>query len=196
MEVMDYLLAAALGIALAAATGFRVFLPWLAVALAARFGWYDLAPAFAWMVAWPVIAMLAVATLAEIAAYYVPGIDHTLDALAAPLALVAGTLVMAVPLWDLPPVLKWSAAIIAGGGAAGLTHTLGALVRAKSAVATGGLANPLVASGESGGALLLVVLALALPLLALAAVLVCVVLAVRAWRRPSRAAGARPAARG
>jgi hypothetical protein len=103
-----------------------------------------------------------------------PGVDNLLDAIATPVAIGAGTMMVAAPLWDMPPLLKWTAAVIAGGGAAGLTHGVTSLLRAKSTLATGGLANPLVATTELGGALGLSLLALALPVLALLLVVVMV----------------------
>jgi hypothetical protein len=50
-----------------------------------------------------------------------------------------------------PPMVKWATAIIAGGGIAGLTQSVTTLVRAKSTVMTGTLANPAVATAELGG---------------------------------------------
>jgi uncharacterized membrane protein YoaK (UPF0700 family) len=55
-------------------------------------------------------------------------------------------------------------------------------------VATGGLGNPLVASGELLGATLLALLALLVPLLALAAVVALAALASRRWWRRRRPA--------
>jgi hypothetical protein len=185
VSLPESLLALALGISLAAAVGFRVFLPLLVVALAAKNGWMDLPAAFGWLDSGTAIAMLAVAAIAEVIAYYLPGVDHMLDVLAAPLAVIAGTLLVAAPLWDLPPLLKWTTAVIAGGGAAGLTQGLTSLLRAKSLLATGGLANPVVSTGELGSALLLSFLALLLPVAAL--LLVAVVLAV-VFRRIRRLA--------
>jgi hypothetical protein len=179
----DYLLAVALGISLAAAVGFRVFIPVLAVALAARGGYVHLAPSFDWLVSNSAIAMLAVAAVAEVAAYYIPGVDNVLDALTTPLALMAGTLMVAVPLWDLPPLLKWTTAVIAGGGAAGITQSLTSLLRAKSTLTTGGLANPVVSTAELGGSVLLSVLALLVPVVALIMVVVSVVWLFRRFRR-------------
>ena len=132
VEVGEVLLSLALGIGLAAAVGLRVFIPLLVVALAAYFGKIPLAPALSWLATLPAIVMLAIAATVEVAGYYIPGVDNVLDTIAAPLALVAGTFVVDAPLWDLPPLLKWSAAILAGGGAAGLTHGVTSLLRAKS----------------------------------------------------------------
>jgi hypothetical protein len=127
--------------------------------------------------------MLAVAAVVEIGAYYIPGVDNLLDTIAAPLAIVAGTLMVAAPLWDLPPLLKWTAAIIAGGGAAGLTHGLTSLIRAKSTLTTGGLANPVVSTVELGGSVLLSILALLVPVAALILLVLAAVLLFRWLRR-------------
>ncbi|MEO8315114.1 MAG: DUF4126 domain-containing protein [Pseudomonadota bacterium] len=183
MSVPEYLLAAALGISLAAAVGFRVFVPVLVVAVAARSGHLNLAPSFDWLLTNTALAMLAVAALAEVAAYYIPGVDNVLDALTTPLALLAGTLMVAAPLWDLPPLLKWTTAVIAGGGAAGITQTVTSLLRAKSTLATGGLANPAVSTAELGGSLLLSILALLVPVAALLLVVLSLVLLFRWLRR-------------
>ena len=63
-----------------------------------------------------------VAALAETLAYYIPAVDNLLDALATPAALIAGTIVSAAVMTDVPPMVKWTAAVIAGGGIAGLTQ--------------------------------------------------------------------------
>jgi Domain of unknown function (DUF4126) len=183
MNTLEYVLAGALGVSLAAATGFRVFVPVLVAAIAARFGFLHLPEQVSWLGSNLAILMLAVAAAAEVAAYYIPGVDNVLDALVTPLAVVAGTMMVAAPLWDLPPVLKWSAAIVAGGGAAGLTQGLTSLLRAKSTIATGGLANPVVATAELGGSVVLSVMAVLLPLLAFALFVVCVVMLWRWVRR-------------
>ncbi len=186
MSLPEYLLAAALGVSLAAAVGFRVFVPLLVVAVAAKFGWMELPAAFGWLGSATAIAMLAVAAAAEIAAYYIPGVDNLLDAIAAPLAVIAGTMLVAAPLWDLPPLIKWTTAVIAGGGAAGVTQGLTSLLRAKSTLATGGLANPVVSTGELGGSLLLSILALLMPMAALLLVALALLLVFRRIRRLAR----------
>lgn len=185
MDVGETLLALALGIALAAAVGLRIFVPLLVVSVAAFFGKVHLAPAFDWLGTVPAMAMLGVAAAVEIAAYYIPGVDNVLDAIATPVALGAGTLMVAAPLWDMPPLFKWTAAVIAGGGAAGITHGVTSLLRAKSTLATGGLANPVVATTELGGALGLSILALAVPLFALLLVAIVVVAVFWLLRRRS-----------
>ena len=132
--------------------------------------------------------MLGVAALVEILAYYIPGVDNLLDVLATPAAVVAGTLVSAAVITDLPPMLKWTTAIIAGGGVAGLTQGVTALLRAKSTVLTAGVGNPVIATAELGGSLLVSLLALAAPLVALLVVIVFLWLAMRLIRRIARSA--------
>jgi hypothetical protein len=184
---LDLLLAGGVGVALAAATGLRIFLPLLGLGIAAHLGWAPLAPGFTWLASPAAITVLAVAAVAEIAAWYLPGLDHLLDVLAAPAAITAGIVATAAVLVDLPPWLQWPVAVIAGGGSAGLMQGASTLLRAKSGLATGGLGNPLVATGELGGAALLTGLALLLPLLALLLTLIALwaaaSLARRGWRR-------------
>lgn len=187
METLDYLFAAAIGISLAAAAGLRVFLPLLVIALAGRAGMVELSATFDWLVGWPAIAALGAAAAVEIAAYYMPGVDNLLDLLAGPLALVAGTLLVVAPLWELPPLVKWTTAIVAGGGAAAITQSLSSLLRLKSTLGTGGLANPAVATGELGGSLLLSALALLLPVASLALVVIVLVWVLRRLARRNAA---------
>jgi len=171
-----------LGVGLAAATGFRVFLPMLIVSGAAYTGHLPLADSFAWLGTPSALTMLGVAAVVEILAYYVPGVDNLLDSLATPAALVAGTIVSAAVMTDVPPMAKWTAAVIAGGGVTGLTQGATAILRAKSTVLTGGIGNSVIATAELGGALLLTLLALAAPLAALAVVILFLWLAIRLLR--------------
>ncbi len=183
MDLTSILLSLALGVGLAAAVGLRVFLPLLLLALGAWSGKIPVTDSFQWLATWPAVLTLGIATIAEIAAYYLPGIDHLLDVIAAPVAVVAGTVAAAAVMTDLPPLIKWTTAIIAGGGAAGLTQGMSSLIRVKSAATTGGIGNPVVATGELGGSLLLSLLAIFVPVLALAAVVLFLWIAVRMVRR-------------
>jgi len=188
MSDLDLALSIALGVGLAAASGFRAFVPMLVVSVAAYTGHLPLGENFAWLATPGALIMLVVAALIEILAYYIPGVDNLLDALATPAAVVAGTLVSAAVITDLPPMLKWTTAIIAGGGVAGLTQGVTALLRAKSTVLTAGVANPVIATAELGGSLLVSLLALAAPLVALLAVILFLWLAMRLIRRIARSA--------
>ncbi|MFY9837443.1 MAG: DUF4126 domain-containing protein [Xanthobacteraceae bacterium] len=182
----DYGLSIVLGIALAAATGFRIFLPMLIVSVAAYTGHLPLASNFAWLGTPAALIMLSVAAVAEILAYYIPVVDNLLDALATPAAFVAGAVVSAAVMTDVPPMVKWTAAVIAGGGIAGLTQGLTGMLRAHSTVLTGGLGNSVIATAELGGALLITFLALAAPVAAIALVILFMWLTIRLLRRVFR----------
>jgi hypothetical protein len=173
------LIGIALGIGLAAATGFRIFIPLLIAGLAARFDVLPLGDSFQWLESTPALLMLGTAAVAETLAYYIPGVDHVLDVVASPATLAAGVVASASVMTDIPPAVMWPVAVIAGGGAAGLTKGSTALLRAKSGVMTGGLANPVVSTVETVGATGLAVLAIAVPLLCLAAVVALLYWATR-----------------
>lgn len=183
INALDTLLSIALGVGLAAAVGLRVFMPLLVLSIAAYTGKLELSESFQWLGTLPALLMLAVAAVAEVAAYYIPGVDNLLDTIATPTALVAGTIAAAAVMTDLPPIVKWTTAVIAGGGAAGLTQGVTSLLRAKSTAATGGLGNPVVATGELGGALLLSLLAIVAPIVALVLVVLMCWGIVKALRR-------------
>jgi hypothetical protein len=183
MAGTEVALSIALGVGLAAAVGFRVFLPMLVMSIAAYTGHLTLSSGFAWLGSAPALLTLALAALLEIIAYYIPGVDNLLDALATPAALIAGTVVAAAVMVDLPPLVKWTTAVIAGGGAAGLTQGITSLLRLKSTGLTGGLGNHIIATGELGGALGVSLLALAAPVLAVALVAVFCWFAIRVLRR-------------
>ena len=190
MSESDLALSIALGVGLAAAAGFRVFLPLLVMSAAAITGHLPLSEGFAWLATPTALAMLSAAALLEVLAYYIPGVDNLLDALAAPAAIVAGVIASAAVMTDLPPIVKWTTAVIAGGGAAGLIHGASAALRASSTLSTGGLGNSVLATGELAGGLLISLLALAAPLAALALLIIIGVVAVRLVRRLLRRAPA------
>ena len=160
----------------------------LMVSGAAYTGHLQLDSSFAWLGTSAALTMLGAAALAEVLAYYVPVIDNLLDTLAAPAALIAGTIVSAAVMTDVPPMMKWTAAVIAGGGIAGLTQGLTGILRAHSTVLTGGLGNPVVATAELGGAVLISFLALVAPAAAVALVILFLLMAIRLLRRFFRGA--------
>jgi hypothetical protein len=176
---MESLLSIALGIGLAAAAGFRIFVPLLVAGVAARSGFFPLTEGFQWLASTPAMLMLGTAAVIEVLAYYVPGVDHLLDLVAGPAAVVAGVVASASVMTDIPPAVMWPVAVIAGGGVAGFTKGATALLRAKSGVMTAGLANPVVATVETVGSTVVAVLAVAVPLLCLALVVALLCAAAR-----------------
>lgn len=188
---METFFSVLIGLGLSAACGFRVFVPLLVMSLASRsgVGHLVLGDGFAWIGSNPALIAFGAATLLEIAGYYIPWVDNVLDAVATPTAIIAGILVSASAFTDVSPFLKWSLAILAGGGTTAMFQGLTATARQISSFTTGGLGNPLVATIEAGGSALLAVLAITLPILASFVVFGLLFLAVR-WlllRRPARA---------
>lgn len=183
---METLLSVIVGIGLSAACGFRVFVPMLGISIAALSGHLHLAPGFEWMSSWPAVLAFSVATLLEIAAYYIPWVDHLMDVLTTPAAIVAGTIATASMVSDVSPFLKWSLAIIAGGGVSGLIQAGTVALRAGSTGTTGGLANPLVSTGEMIGSVATTIFAIVLPVICLIVVgLICYML-IRTLKRMAR----------
>jgi len=150
--MQEIILSICLGIGLAASAGFRVFLPLLALSLAGHYEIVPLSDSWLWISSTISIGILAIATIAEIFAYYIPWFDNILDTLAIPLATIAGTAVMVSAVADLSPVVTWALAIIAGGGTAATIKSAMGATRLTSTATTGGLANPMVATVETGTA--------------------------------------------
>ena len=180
---IEVVLSLAVGLALAAAAGLRVFLPLLILGGASRLGWVPLVSDFNWLASDVGLGALAVAVVLEVGAYFIPWVDNVLDVAAGPLAIVSGALAVAAVTTELPPGLRWVLAIVAGGGTAGVVQGLTALTRLKSTAATGGVANPLLAALELFGAIATSVVAVVLPVVALVLVIAFVLLIRRAGAR-------------
>jgi hypothetical protein len=180
---MGTLLSLGVGLGLSAACGFRVFVPLLAASIAAQASYLTLAPGFEWIGTSQALYAFATATLLEVLAYSIPWLDNLLDTLATPAAVIAGMLASAAVFTDLPPLLRWSLAIIGGGAAAGMVQGATGLLRLKSTLLSGGLANSVVSSLELVGSLVLAVVALTVPVVAL---LLAVSLCVGAFRLAGR----------
>lgn len=172
-----------LGVGLAASVGFRVFLPLFALSLASYFGVWELNETWQWIGSIAALITLGVATLAEIFAYFIPWVDNLLDSIAIPLAAIAGTAVMVSTVANLDPVVTWSLAIIAGGGTATAIKGAGASTRLASTVTTGGVANPLVSSVETGTAVVVATASIFAPILAAFLVIVILVFVFMIYRR-------------
>lgn len=163
-----------LGIGLSASAGFRVFIPLLVAAVAGKFGWLPLTDGFAWMASWPAIICFGTATLAEVAAYYIPVVDNFLDTITTPMAIMAGTLLATSVIPVDSELLKWTTGILLGGGAAGVVQTGTALLRLFSTKATAGFGNPVVATTEHAAAFGTSIFAIIAPVLAGILVLVLI----------------------
>ena len=162
----EIILSILMGIGLSAASGFRIFIPFLVLSIASYTGNISLADSFSWIGTLPALVTFGAATLIEIAGFYIPWIDNLLDTIASPAAVVAGIILTASVVTGMSPLLTWSLAIIAGGGIAGTIQALTGLTRATSSLTTGGLGNPAVSTVESGSSLTLSAIALFIPLIA------------------------------
>lgn len=188
-STMDTAIAIMIGIGLAAACGLRVFVPLLVLAIAARFNVVALGTSFSWLSTDAALIAFSVATVLEIVAYKVPWLDHLLDTVASPAAVVAGSLIAASQIGmvqGISPMWQWAAAIIAGGGAAAAMQATSVTTRAASTVATGGIANPLISTFQSLLSIVMSIVAVLLPILAIVLLLAFAGLAALLIRRLRR----------
>ena len=155
----------AMGLALAACAGLRAFLPLLVVGLAGRLELVPLSDSFAWLATAPALVVLTVAVVAELLGDKVPVVDHALDVLGTLVKPVAGTLLAASVLTDLPPLPAAVLALCTGGAVSAGVHLSKAKVRLLSTAATGGIGNPLLSILEDVAAAVGSVAALVVPLL-------------------------------
>jgi len=184
---LPYILSAFIGIGLAAATGFRVFLPMFAVSLASYLHWIPTSESFEWLSSLPALITTGIAMIAEILAYYIPFIDHLLDTISVPMATIAGSILFASQFTELGTFPQWALALIAGGGTAATISSGFAGIRAASTATTGGLGNNLVGTTETAGAGIMSVLAMAAPVIAaifaIITLVLVIILARKAWRK-------------
>ena len=180
MNEFDVIIALSMGLGLAAASGFRVFLPPFLLSIAVRADAVDvnlMDTPFEYFDSNVAVILLGVATVAEFAGYYVPWVDNLLDSIASPAAVVAGSGMTALVLYgNTDPVIQWSLAIIAGGGVTAIVQGATVVTRGISTTLTAGFANPIVSTGENLASVILAIIAMVLPILA--AVLVAVLIGV------------------
>jgi hypothetical protein len=176
---METLLGIAIGIGLSAACGFRVFVPLLVMNLMSLIGQLHLSSGFAWIGNYYATVAFGTATIVEILGYYIPWLDHLLDIVATPAAVIAGTIATASMVTDIAPFLKWTLALIAGGGIAGLVQGTTVTLRAKSLISTAGIGNPVVSTLELVGSIITALLAILAPILCLALITFVCILVVR-----------------
>lgn len=172
------------GLGLSVACGFRIFTPMLVVSIASYTGNLDLADSLAWLGELPALIAFGVATVGELILHYVPFLDNALDVIEAPLVFIAGTILSASVVTDLDPLMQWGFAAIAGGGSAELVKLETAGLRGLSTATTGGVGNPILATAENGGAVLLPIVAILLPVAILVFLLALVgstALVIKKW---------------
>jgi hypothetical protein len=195
------------GLGLSAACGLRVFLPLFIAAIATRAGALVVGPEFSWLGSNAAIVLFGTATVVEIVGFLVPWVDHVLDLLAAPLAAVAGAILMTSQLVSLAPsaegaaamplihpAVAWSLGIIIGASAASGVEAASIAGRLSSSVLTIGWLNPIYGMFETGLALVFSLITIWLPMLAGIVVLMFLPLLllavwrILAWRSKQRRA--------
>jgi Domain of unknown function (DUF4126) len=142
---VETILSICLGIGLASASGFRVFLPVFALSLASYFNVIPLNESWTWIGGLPALISFGAAMVFEIFGYYIPFIDNVLDTIATPLAAIAGFVIMSSTVVDISPAITAILAIIAGSGSASAMQALTTTTRLASSVKTAGIGNPIVA---------------------------------------------------
>ncbi len=187
MNGMELFLALSLGLGLAAASGFRVFLPPFLYGLAIRFDYTPIdipvQGASEWMSSDVGLILLGSAMALEILAYYIPWLDNLMDTIASPAAIVSGIVMVSSTLTETDPIIQWALAIIIGGGVSGTIQVGTVSVRALSTMTTGGIANPLVSTVEAGACIFCTILAILLPLIALLLTIPALFLSVKFFYR-------------
>jgi hypothetical protein len=172
-----------LGISLAASVGFRIFVPFFVLSLAAHYQIVPLNENWEWVGTTAAILTLGIATIVEIAAYLIPWVDHLLDTIAIPLAAIAGTAIMLSTIANFDPLFTWVLAIIAGGGTATAIKSSTSTTRLASTTATAGLANPVVSVLESGTSVFLSIVAVFLPIAAILIVIAILWFVVKLFKK-------------
>lgn len=183
---METLAALCVGVCLSAACGLRVFVPMLAMGVAARLGMLHPAHGFEWISTWPALVAFGSACVLEVGATLVPWLDHAVDVVATPAAIIAGTLATAAQIDGAGPLVSWATGLAAGGTAAGLVQATSVGTRLASTTTTAGFLNPILNVLHSALAAVMSVLAIAVPIFAgvlLVSLIVLGVVTVRAWRR-------------
>lgn len=180
---IETIISICLGIGLAASVGFRVFLPLFALSLASYFNVWNLNESWQWIGGLTALITLGVATLVEIFAYYIPYVDNALDTISVPLAAFAGTVVMLSTVVDLSPVITWALAIIAGAGTASAISTSSSGTRLASTASTGGLANPIFSTLETGTAVTMSIVSIFFPILAIVLVVIMLFIIFKLFKK-------------
>lgn len=175
-----------IGLGLAATAGFRVFVPLLIGSLAVRGGMVQPSEEFLWIASDMALILFSVATVLEIAAYYIPWLDNLLDTIATPAAIIAGILLSGTFIGESTGLFRWTVAIIAGGGFAALVQGITVVLRGGSSATTGGLGNPILATFELIGSLVMGVLSLFAPILVIVVIVLLSIFVIKRIVRKRR----------
>lgn len=185
------MLAALTGAGLSAAAGLNAYIPFLLVALIARFTDVITLPhQYAWIESWWAIGIAAVLLLSELVLDKIALVDHINDAVGTFVRPATGGLIFAATtaaedfeqgssfMADNPWV-----GVVLGIITAGIVHTGKAVSRPVVNTTTGGLGTPVVSAAEDGMAITLSLVAIFLPVLVIFLILLLVWGLFALWRR-------------
>lgn len=195
------MLATLTGTGLAAAAGLNAYIPFVLVALLARFtDIIELPAQFAWIESTPAIVIASLLLVSEAVLDKIPVVDSINDTVGTIIRPVTGGLIFAATaaaetfentngfMQDNP----WIAGII-GLVTAGVVHTGKATTRPLVNLGTGGVGAPVASTAEDGAALTLSLLAVFLPILVLVALVLMVWAVYAMWQKARRRRQAREA---
>jgi len=171
------------GILLAGATGLRAFLPLCVVSWAAYFDLLPLNESFAWIDSLPAVVAFTAAVVVELTGDKIPVVDHVLDALGLFVKPIAGFVIVAASLDKVDPLYAVIFGVIAGSSVATGVHLLKAKSRVLANAASFGVAAPVLSFLEDGVSISMVLLAILVPLVAVAVVVLGGILVARFIRR-------------
>jgi hypothetical protein len=182
--MQTWILAALVGLGLAAATGFKTFLPLLMLSAAARFDLFGIGlnEKLAWLASTPALVALALAAVIEFAADKIPVVDHALAVVGTVARPAAGALAAAAVFQGLDPGLAALAGIVIGAPTAFAFNAVQGTARVASTATTGGIANPALSVVDEVTAFLTAAVAVMAPVLVPLVLAVLLFVAWKVWR--------------
>jgi hypothetical protein len=193
------MIAALTGMGLSAAAGLNAYIPFLIVALVARFTDLITLPAtYAWIESWWAIGIGAVLLLSEVVLDKIPAVDSVNDAVQTFIRPAMGGLVFAATAAAAElDSSAWMTAhpwvgIVLGVVVSGLVHTGKVAARPVVNMGTAGFGAPVVSTAEDGASLGLSLAALFAPLLCLVALVLLAWVLVAGSLKVRRCAAAAP----
>jgi hypothetical protein len=186
-------IAALTGIGLSAAAGLNAYIPFLVVALLARFtDVIDLPESYAWIESWWSIGIASALLLTEVVLDKIAVVDHLNDAVATLIRPTVGGLIFAATnaahevdhstwMQERPWI-----GVVLGVVVAGIVHAGKATARPAVNATTLGVGTPVVSAAEDGASVTLSLVAIFLPVLVIVALVLLAVGLVWLWRRVRR----------
>lgn len=177
-----------LGLGLAAACGFRAFLPLLLLSAAVHFDLAGLSvnQSFAWIGSTNALIALSIAAAVELLADVIPYVDNLVSLIGNVTGPVAGAVAAGSVFTSADPSTAAIAGIIVGAPTALAFSATQTGVRAVSTATTGGIANPFISVIESTLTFFMALLAILLPILIPIALAALLYVAWRLMRRLRR----------